>query len=307
MTRQFPPLCWVGPPLSVWTTGQHDGHLQLARGPYVPATLQDAARIPPAIAAYAIAAYTRPGDTVLDPDCGAGTVLVEALRAGRHTIGITGHRQWRPIACANITAAKRDGAVSDATVLDHPPDDTATHHAGLAGRSDLLLTTWRPTRRPRAYPVEELDTSTGTDTEEDAAADRLHALLARCQPLMRPGSHVIVVLPRRHSRDDLLDLPGHVIPTFISAGSTSSLPCFATSSCSFAIPSGRAGSARRNGRSPGPVSHGDYRARVEQNDVPVVWQPSAVAVAATELLPPGAACLRPSHPKNWRAVGALCR
>ncbi|MEU0924518.1 DNA methyltransferase [Streptomyces malaysiensis] len=212
MTRLFSPLCWVGPPLSVWTTGQHNVHLQLTQGPYIPATAGDAARIPPAIAAYAIAAYTRPGGTVVDPDCGAGTVLVEALRAGRHAIGITGHHPWRLIARANVTAAKRDGAGSEGTVLDTPPDAGAMRRAGLAGRSDLLLTTWRPPPRSHAHRANELEGGTGTNAEEGAATDRLHALLARCQPLLRPGSHVIVVAPRhRTSRGALLDLPEHVV------------------------------------------------------------------------------------------------
>ncbi|GAA2311344.1 DNA methyltransferase [Streptomyces violaceusniger] len=209
MADQFPPLCWVGPPLSVWATGQHDASLQLARGPYVRATVQDTARMSPAIAAYAIATYTRPGDTVLDPECGAGTVLVEALRAGRHAIGITRHRRWRTIARANITAAKRDGAVPDGMVFESPPDVAATRHVGLAGYSDLLLTTWRPSPRSRAHRADELDGGTGMDVEESAAIG-IHALLARCQPLLRPGGHVIVVVPRHRSRDALLDLPGHV-------------------------------------------------------------------------------------------------
>ncbi|WP_275560579.1 DNA methyltransferase [Streptomyces sp. 5-6(2022)] len=209
MAHQFPPLRWVGPPLSVWATGHHDASLQFARGPYTPATIQDTARMPPAIAAYAIAMYTRPGDTVLDPDCGAGTVLVEALCAGRHAIGITRHHRWRAIARANVTAAKRDGAVPEGMVLKSPPDAAATCHAVLADHSDLLLTTWRPPPRSRAHRADELDGGTGTDAEESAAIG-IHILLARCQPLLRPGGHVIVVVPRNRSRDALLDLPGHV-------------------------------------------------------------------------------------------------
>ncbi|SEB59757.1 DNA methyltransferase [Streptomyces melanosporofaciens] len=209
MADQFPPLCWVGPPLSVWATGQHDASLQLARGPYVRATVQDTARMPPAIAGYAIATYTRPGDTVLDPECGTGTVLVEALRAGRHALGITRHHRWRAIARANITATKRDGAVPDGMVLESPSDATATRRAGLASHSDLLLTTWRPPLRSCVHSADEF--GTGTAAKEAAATDRLHALLASCQALIRPGGHVIVVVPRYRSGDVLLDLPGHVV------------------------------------------------------------------------------------------------
>jgi len=42
----------------------------------------------PAIPAWAIECFSQPGDLVLDPFCGSGTTLVEALLAGRDTIGV---------------------------------------------------------------------------------------------------------------------------------------------------------------------------------------------------------------------------
>jgi SAM-dependent methyltransferase len=42
---------------------------------------------PPAVR-YLIDQYTRPGDSILDPFCGSGTLLVEALIAGRNSVGI---------------------------------------------------------------------------------------------------------------------------------------------------------------------------------------------------------------------------
>lgn len=83
---------------------------------------------------HAITAYTRPGDTVLDPDCGAGTVLTEALRSGRHAIGLTGQPRWWPVARANITAAKYDGATPDGMVLNHSPASAATRPAACSRR-----------------------------------------------------------------------------------------------------------------------------------------------------------------------------
>jgi SAM-dependent methyltransferase len=47
-----------------------------------------AGRLHPSIARGAIGRFTPPGSTVLDPFCGSGTVLVEALVAGRRGIGI---------------------------------------------------------------------------------------------------------------------------------------------------------------------------------------------------------------------------
>jgi hypothetical protein len=45
------------------------------------------ARFSPEFARLAIRTFTKPGDVILDPFMGSGTVLVEALVAGRHAIG----------------------------------------------------------------------------------------------------------------------------------------------------------------------------------------------------------------------------
>lgn len=45
------------------------------------------AKFPPQIPARLIEILTRPGDVVLDPFCGSGTTLVEALRLGRDAVG----------------------------------------------------------------------------------------------------------------------------------------------------------------------------------------------------------------------------
>lgn len=46
------------------------------------------AMCPPPIARQAIERYSRPGDLVLDPFCGAGVTMVEAMITGRRSIGI---------------------------------------------------------------------------------------------------------------------------------------------------------------------------------------------------------------------------
>lgn len=157
--------------VSVWATGQQSLAAQFAAGPYVSGTARDEG-VPPAVAAHAVTAYSRPGDTVLDPDCGAGTVLVEALRAGRHAIGITSRRSWWPVARANITAAKWSAAAVDGMVLDGPPGMAAARLAGQAGTIDLILTALRT---------------------HQGAAQRQGLNLAVCRSLLRPGGHVIVV------------------------------------------------------------------------------------------------------------------
>ena len=191
---------------TVWATGQVDVATQLRRGGYAPATARiDPNGMHPAIAAHAIAAYTRPGDLVLDPDCGAGTAVVEALRNGRNAIGLAGTPRTWQLARANVSAAKAAGAAVDGMVLvlSRRPNTLATAHAaGFVGRVDLVVTSLR------------IPTSRNTSSAAITAVARLRALLADCRMLLRPGGHVVISMGSCRSADrfsELLDLPAHVI------------------------------------------------------------------------------------------------
>lgn len=203
------------PPPSVWSTGQHSLAAQLRDSGCVPGTEADSHLIPPAVAARAIATYTRPGELVLDPDCGAGTVLVEALRAGRRALGLTARSHWWAIARANLTATKAAGAWPDGSVLDARPKVLATiRAAGLVGRVGLVLTALRT-------PTEDRTTGPNRDTNPDlnsAFAD-LATTISDCEALLRSGGHLVVVArPRRHPDGALVDLPTRLIAAAASAG-----------------------------------------------------------------------------------------
>src|SRR5437764_1415604 len=102
--------------LSVWVTAQSAGPSQ-RRGRYVPESVRHPARMLPAIAAHAITTYTRPGDLVLDPMCGIGTTLVEAVHAGRDAVGVEYESRWADIADANVAHAHGQGAPGRASVV----------------------------------------------------------------------------------------------------------------------------------------------------------------------------------------------
>jgi modification methylase len=211
------------PALSVWACGQQAEHTVLREGGYLPGTARDRGRMPPGVAAAAIAAYSQPGQIVCDPDCGAGTVLVEALRAGRHAIGRPLGRGWWRIARGNVTAAKRAGAVADGTVLAHPAGWSADRTVGIAGRVQLVLTALRP-RTGTADRTTPPPSPTGTTSraangwEPDAQADinrcldRLVSTLAGVVPLLRPDGHVIVTVPPiRRADQTLADTTGGLL------------------------------------------------------------------------------------------------
>lgn len=205
---------------SVWPTGGHSLDAQLATRDYHPATSTDPALMPPAIAEHAIAKLTRRGDVVLDPDCGAGTTLVEALRVGRHAIGLTAQPRWWHLARANVTATKVGGAPTDGMVLLRRPSTmAAAQTAGLTGRVALLLTALRPTP---SINSEEID-------DETSGLARLGALLHAYRPLVRPGGHVVITCaPQRHpTRHHLLDLASHVVALGTAAGLAPVARCLA--------------------------------------------------------------------------------
>ena len=65
---------------------------------------------PPSLARYFIVAYSKPGDIVLDPFCGKGTALYEAMRLGRHVGGadiapdavVVSRAKCRPVSVAQM-------------------------------------------------------------------------------------------------------------------------------------------------------------------------------------------------------------
>ncbi len=129
-------------PLSVWLTAQHPPASQ-RRDRYTPESTAHPAKMLPAVAAHAIAHYTEPGDLVLDPMCGIGTTLVEALHLGRRAIGVEYEPHWVDVARANLAHARDHGAphAADARVLHGDARGLATLLSpDIIGRGALVVT-----------------------------------------------------------------------------------------------------------------------------------------------------------------------
>src|SRR5690242_17877660 len=69
-----------------WDFEGYDTNLNLNRLHWYPATLV------PQLVSVLIQALSRPGDLVLDPMCGSGITVVEAMRLGRKAIGVDSNR-----------------------------------------------------------------------------------------------------------------------------------------------------------------------------------------------------------------------
>ena len=222
------------PPLSVWPTAQHDARTQ-RQGRYLPESTAHPGKMLPAIAATAIARYTKPGNLVADPMCGIGTTLVEAVHLGRDGLGVEYEHRWARVAAANIGHARRHGAAGaaevihgDARQLDRllPP--------GTAGQAALILTSppYGPSihgqvkaeARAGGGKVAKWDNRYGTDPANlasrrlDDLLAGLTEILAASRALLKPGGLVVVTTRPFRQRGELVDFPGAVLAAGQAAG-----------------------------------------------------------------------------------------
>jgi hypothetical protein len=190
----------------------------------------------PELAATAIESYTTPGELVLDPMCGIGTTLVEAVHLGRDAIGIDCEPAWAQVARANLDHARSHGATGTGGVVT---GDARNAHAlvtdpHLAGRVALLLTSppygqfahgqVRSSRDSGRPGVRKWDYRYGASPHNlirgghDRLLTGLVDILAGCLPLLRPGGIVAITTRpfRRHGH--LVDFPGQVWAAAEAAG-----------------------------------------------------------------------------------------
>ncbi|WP_435204981.1 TRM11 family SAM-dependent methyltransferase [Micromonospora sp. bgisy143] len=220
--------------LSVWATAQATGPVQ-RRGRYVRESVRHPARMLPAIAAHAVTAYTNPGDLVLDPMCGIGTTLIEAIHAGRDAIGVEYESRWSDIADANITHAHHQGATGRAGVIRGDATKILSlMPAALTGQVALVVTSppYGPTVhglvRPGADGVAKFDNAYNDGTDRGNLAyrdltgltDGFTQILAGCHTLLRPGGVVVVTARPWRKHGELVDLPSAVIGAGNRAGLT---------------------------------------------------------------------------------------
>lgn len=221
------------PVTSVWLTCQRPARDQ-RRGRYVADTSRHPAKMLPDLAAHAIAAYTVPGDLVLDPMCGSGTTLVEAVRSGRDAVGVDIEPAFTTLARANLALAAVHGHTSAAAVVTGDARDlSAVVPAGVRGGVSLVLTSPPYGRRThglvRTVPGERVrkrdhrygDWSVGNLAylRWDELFDGWRQIVAGCLQVLRPGgTFVFTGRPVRRARDDLIDLPGELFRVAVSVG-----------------------------------------------------------------------------------------
>ncbi|MEV8023094.1 DNA methyltransferase [Streptomyces sp. NPDC086554] len=230
-------------PASVWNTAPTSAPAQ-RRGRYVPGSAAHPAKMHPGIAAHAIRTYTRPGDLVLDPMCGIGTTLVEALHLGRNAFGIEYEPHWARLAALNTASATHEGATGTGTV--HCGDARQLTHlapAPLHGQADLVLTSppygpsvhgqVRSTRESGERGVAKKDYRYSHDPANLAHVstgqllDAFTEILTQCREMLRPGGTAVITTRPWRERGELIDLPSAVLAAGQAAGLTPTERCAA--------------------------------------------------------------------------------
>ena len=210
-------------PLSVWPGAQQTSRAQRA-GRYLAESMAHPAKMLPAIARRAIESYTSVGDVVLDPMCGIGTTLVEAVHLGRAAVGVGYEARWAELAAANVAHARDRGATGNGEVLTGDGRSASSLvDPALRGLVALVLTS--PPYGPslhgqvRTRPGEGIakyNCSYSSDPANLAAVglDGLlratRDILVSCARLLRPGGVVAMTVRPWRQHGELIDLPGAI-------------------------------------------------------------------------------------------------
>jgi modification methylase len=228
-------------PVSVWATAQDSPRAQ-RRGRYIPESSAHPGKMFPAIAAHAIAVYTAPGDIVIDPMCGIGTTLVEAVHADRVAIGVEYERRWADLALRNIQLATDHGAPGYATAIcGDARDIRRLVGSDVHGRAALVLTSPPYGRATHGHIRVEPDSGSLVKTDyrySQDPANLAHAgvedlmtgfgqILAGCLALLRPGGYLVMTTRPFRRSGALVDIPTLATEAATAAGFTLHERCVA--------------------------------------------------------------------------------
>lgn len=211
-------------PLSVWPTAQRSSRAQRA-GRYVALSSTHPARMLPAIAERAIATYSQPGDYVVDPLCGVGTTLVEAVHLGREAVGVEYEPQWADLARANVAHAQGQGATGHGEVhCGDGRDVAALVDPALRGLVGLVLTSppYGPSLHGRVTTVRgggvrkthyrySTDPANLAHVGLGGLLDAMACVLRGAGQLLRPGGLVAMTVRPWWHDGRLIDLPGALV------------------------------------------------------------------------------------------------
>jgi SAM-dependent methyltransferase len=221
------------PAVSVWTTAQSSPAAQ-RKNKYSPESTAHPAKMLPEVVRHAVSHYTRPGDLVLDPMCGIGTTLVEAVRLGRRAVGVEYEPHWIEVATANLDRAREQGIDHGARVFHGDARQLVTLlPEEYVGQAALVVTS--PPYGPSTHGqvsvapgqgVQKYHHLYGNTLDRGNLANIGHhrllagftRILAALRTFLRPGGHIAITIRPWREHAELIDLPAQILACGRAAG-----------------------------------------------------------------------------------------
>ncbi|WP_158299964.1 TRM11 family SAM-dependent methyltransferase [Glycomyces paridis] len=224
--------------LSIWATGQVQPRRQ-RDGLYDQAGAVHPAKMWPRIAQSMIEHYSSPGEAVLDPMCGIGTVLIEAVRARRHALGVDCEAEWVDVARANLARARRTHPGTDGTVFCADARNLAATLADQPGGLPVDLVVTSPPYGPAVHGLPETARKTGgkivrrahryatgkphpgqlaRGSSQKRLRTGLASIFGGCHTVLRRGGHMVITARPYTDKGELVDFPAVVIAAAEDAG-----------------------------------------------------------------------------------------
>src|SRR5215211_4530139 len=216
--------------LSVWPVAQQTAREQ-RRGRYLAASTAHPGKMLPELARSIIRAYGQPGELVLDPMCGIGTSLVEAIHLDRDAIGVELEPRWQAIAAGNAVLAREQGAPAHALclqgdarrlgrglldeltgevplILTSPPYGSSLHGQVKAGHG-RPVEKWNDRYSRNRDNLAHLPAGRGR-AGRPSFGDALAEILAGCRRMLAPSGRLVLTARPYRAQGALVDLPGQI-------------------------------------------------------------------------------------------------
>ncbi|MFC4853964.1 TRM11 family SAM-dependent methyltransferase [Actinophytocola glycyrrhizae] len=223
--------------MSVWTTAQSSPAAQ-RKNKYTPESTAHPAKMLPEVVRHAVTHYTRPGELVLDPMCGIGTTLVEAVRLGRRAVGVEYEPHWVKVARANLDVAREQDVGGekgiDARVFHGDARQLVTLlPPEYVGQVALVVTS--PPYGPSTHGqvsvapgegVQKYHHLYGNTLDRGNLANIGHhrllagftRILAALRTFLKPGGHIAITIRPWREHAELIDLPSKILACGRAAG-----------------------------------------------------------------------------------------
>ena len=190
----------------------------------------------PCVTKRIIETISQPGETILDPMCGIGTTLVEAMDLGRNTFGVDIEPAFAKIARTNVQLAQKRGAGVAGSVVQGDARDLSkilkekVDHVVMSPPFGFELVTKHQkglkSSRPKGKKyLKGFETqgnvafsSTGRSPPDSGYSESMLRIYQECFGALRENGKLAIILRNGYRKGDEVDLIGETIQICKKAG-----------------------------------------------------------------------------------------